>query len=220
MFHVQRLYGIRVHVCYGLLSLLLLTGRASSQTSTVPKGPDGTPCTDLPNGCMICPAPTMTPAANADPSANGIPVSIFQQTVTVIFSMPAGSQCSLLCFSSQYVLQTGIQAPDLPALPIDCGGAPCGNPQNDCVDISKKSHSLIAFSTSSFIRGRLYNLAYKLVSPQSTIKYVNSLDLVSQVRCGDGITVNTKYDKSATINQEQCDDGERRFSLSVLCIHR
>ncbi|EKX54614.1 hypothetical protein GUITHDRAFT_132307 [Guillardia theta CCMP2712] len=152
----------------------------------------------------------MTPAANADPSANGIPVSIFQQTVTVIFSMPAGSQCSLLCFSSQYVLQTGIQAPDLPALPIDCGGAPCGNPQNDCVDISKKSHSLIAFSTSSFIRGRLYNLAYKLVSPQSTIKYVNSLDLVSQVRCGDGITVNIKYDKAATINQEQCDDGNTR----------
>mmetsp|Transcript_36583 Transcript_36583/g.82455 ORF Transcript_36583/g.82455 Transcript_36583/m.82455 type:complete len:1389 (-) Transcript_36583:94-4260(-) len=183
---------------------------AAAQTQSVPKGPDGTPCTDLPDGCMICPAPIISPAANSGNDESGVPVSVFQQSVAVSISLPSGSLCTLMCWSTEYVLQTGMQTPYLPRLPIDCGGNPCGNPQNDCVDISKKAQSLTAFSTSSYIRARLYNFAYKLASPESTMKYINSLDLVAQVRCGDGITVNPQFDKSVTINQEQCDDGNTR----------
>ncbi len=141
-------------------------------------------------------------------------------------SVSSFSRCNLLCWTLEEVKQSGGKQMDgvlLPKYPIPCGkqsgdGAtkadePCGNTQNLCVDFDalrasgkEPSFTTPFFFETAIVRARMYHLGGRLSSPETNIYVVNKKDLVSNVICGDGVTVNRLFNTS-DIDVEQCDDG-------------
>ena len=185
---------------------------------------DGTQCRVLAQGCEICPAPILTvkyagmqELVSGDFDLPGFEPTMtlysFEESATVTISREQTSVCTLLCWTYSEIKQSGLSKMDdqLPRYPVLCGeGEPCGNSQNPCIDLSRQGSIFDTplFVESTLIRARLFNLDERTSSSDIAMYLVNKQDLVKNVRCGDGFTVNREYGTSDE-DVEACDDGNK-----------
>jgi len=211
-------------------------GETETQSGPPVCGKSDVLCSQIPLGCEICSPPILEVLSDGATRSvidtalpgreDGMDAFTFDDeelgfTVTMRLSDSSFSSCNLVCWTLEEVKQSGGKTP--PKFPIPCGqqsgdGAtrpdqPCGNSQNLCVNFDelRASGKAPSFTTpfnfeTSIIRARVYQLSERLSSPETAIYVVNKKDLVSNVMCGDGVTVNRLFNTS-DIDVEQCDDG-------------